>query len=386
MVQNNRLAIDVPGQQIYELKEPDSEGKWYFVLTKDIAVSFERDNGNITMMKLYQAGLTFELPKKGVEIPSEDPIEGVEKYLGNYHSDELEITAEVLIQNNNLAIDWPGTMVCELYPPDEEGIWVFRISEDFGLGFNETADGTVDSLTYYQKDKAYVMRRVEGYSVPTLEEILALRETDKRVEALRDMGTYQFTGTVYSAQSGVEGTISVLVSGNDRYRVDNDYGKFGISHTALNGDRGWTEFTGVQFEEMHGIFLEQMKRSHPAALIGDLRDFDDTVLVTGSRELDGRNVYVLRLEHGELPAFTIYIDPATGDVLRSEGAVLVEGYIRIPVLVRYEDYREVHGVRIPFRTISKNDYSGKSIIQYDTLEVNLEVDENIFTLIEPDDR
>ena len=65
LVQNDRLAVDIPGQQICELKEPDEEGKWYFVITDDIALSFDRDDSdNVVGMKLYQAGYVFELPRK----------------------------------------------------------------------------------------------------------------------------------------------------------------------------------------------------------------------------------------------------------------------------------------------------------------------------------
>jgi len=139
LVQNERLAVDVPGQQVFELRDPDEEGKWYFAITDTIAVSFDRnDDGDIVGMKLHQAGFTFELPRKGVEIAVEIPLEELQKYLGSYHSEELGVTAEVLIQNNRLAIDWPGEMVYELYPPDEEGIWVFRVYEGSTLRFNET--------------------------------------------------------------------------------------------------------------------------------------------------------------------------------------------------------------------------------------------------------
>jgi len=66
LVQNGNLAVDVPGQLVFELKEPDAEGKRYFVLTAEIAVSFDRGEDRVvTGMKLYQAGMTFELPKKG---------------------------------------------------------------------------------------------------------------------------------------------------------------------------------------------------------------------------------------------------------------------------------------------------------------------------------
>jgi len=63
-MQNDRLAVDVPGQRIYELKDPDTEGKWYFVLTDQIGVSFDRNDSNqVNGMRLYQAGYTFKLPR-----------------------------------------------------------------------------------------------------------------------------------------------------------------------------------------------------------------------------------------------------------------------------------------------------------------------------------
>ena len=76
LVQNDRLAVDVPGQQVFQLKEPDEEGKWYFAITNDVAISFERDEAdNVIGMKMYQAGKTLELPKEVVEIAEQIPLE-----------------------------------------------------------------------------------------------------------------------------------------------------------------------------------------------------------------------------------------------------------------------------------------------------------------------
>ena len=386
LVQNDRLAVDVPGQTIYELKDPDEEDKWYFVITDDIAVSFNRDEeGNVIGMKLYQGGYTFELPRKGVETVPEIELEELQKYLGSFHSEELNVTVEVLIQNNRLAIDWPAEMVYELYPPNEEGIWVFRVSEDFTLRFNETEDGRIESLTYYQAGQGYEMPRVEVEvePLPTLEEILTIRENDNRKAAIGQMGDYRMTGSIRSTQSGVEGTVSLYVSGTDHYRVDFDYGRFGYSRTAVNGDQAWTESSFEPFDELHGKFLEQAKRSHPAAMLGDWRDFNDSTRVLRSQDLDGRKVYMLRLERGDLPPLTIYMDATTGDVIKSDVVVLQEGGIGIPVVTRYEDYREVHGIRIPFRTISSNEASGQVIIQYETIEANLDIDNEVFILNPP---
>jgi len=386
LVQNDRLAIDIPGQQIYELKDPDQEGKWYFVISDTIALSFDRDDeGNVIGMKLHQAGYTFELPREGVEIAVEIPLEELQKYLGSYYSEELGVTVEVLIQNNRLAIDWPGQMVYEMYPPDEEGMWVFRVSKDVSLRFNETADGQVESLTYYQAGEEFLMPQVEGTSLPTVEEILVLRQTESRKTAWNEIGTYRMDGTFHSLQSGVEGTFSMYVSGIERYRVDFDYGRYGYSRTALNGDQAWVESSFGPFDELHGQLLEQAKRGHPEAIDSDWRDFFDSIEVVRADILDGQEVYVLALERGDLPSVIIFVDATTGDVLKSVVIAIQEGGIGIPITTQYEDYREVHGVHTSFRAISSNEHSGQVIIQIETIEVNLDIDDEFFTLTPPED-
>lgn len=64
-IKDGKLAVDVPGQQLYTLKWPDDEGKWYFELTDQIAVSFElpEDDGNAVAMSIYQGGATFRMPR-----------------------------------------------------------------------------------------------------------------------------------------------------------------------------------------------------------------------------------------------------------------------------------------------------------------------------------
>ncbi len=216
--------------------------------------------------------------------------------------------------------------------------------------------------------------------MPTVDEILELRDTDVRKAALKGMEAYQINGTIYSLQSGVKGEFSVYVAGNDCYRVDSDYGKYGYSRTAVNGDQAWIESSFGPFDELHGKLLEQAKRDHPAALDGDWREFYDSIQVLRSDNLDGKKVYVLKLERGDLPPVTIYVDATTGDVLMSEEVALQEGGIGIPVTTRYEDYREVYGVRISFRAISSNEQTGRTIIQCESIEDNLDIDDDFFIL------
>ena len=98
------LAVNVPGQMLYELKPPDEEGKWYFTVTSQIAISFDmNDEEQVIGMKMYQAGMTFELPREGVEIEPDIPLIELQKYLGEYYNEEKDIKPTVVIQNNRLA-------------------------------------------------------------------------------------------------------------------------------------------------------------------------------------------------------------------------------------------------------------------------------------------
>jgi len=113
---------------------------------------------------------------------------------------------------------------------------------------------------------------------------------------------------------------------------------------------------------------------------GDWLDFYDSIEVLRSQELDGQKVYVLKLERGELPAVTIFVDAANGDVLKSMVVVIQEGGIGIPIITRYEDYREMYGIRTSFRAISSNEQSGQVIIQGESIETNLDIGDEFFIL------
>jgi CubicO group peptidase (beta-lactamase class C family) len=59
-----KLALDIPSQLVFELKQPDKEGRWQFVFASAIAVSFKKDSGGkVLALFLHQSGMSFELPR-----------------------------------------------------------------------------------------------------------------------------------------------------------------------------------------------------------------------------------------------------------------------------------------------------------------------------------
>jgi CubicO group peptidase (beta-lactamase class C family) len=59
-----KLAVDVPGQLVFELAEPDAQGRRQFVFTDAIAVSFKKDGeGQVSALIVHQGGKSTELPR-----------------------------------------------------------------------------------------------------------------------------------------------------------------------------------------------------------------------------------------------------------------------------------------------------------------------------------
>ncbi|MBN1190219.1 MAG: serine hydrolase [Dehalococcoidales bacterium] len=384
LVQNNHLAVDIPGQMVYELDDPDTEGKWYFRISDQIAVSFQEDeNGEVTGMRLHQAGLDFEIPKKGYETAPEIPLADLQKYLGSYHSEQLNITNVVKIQNNRLAIDIPGQMVYELYPPDEEGRWYFRVTDAISLSFHEEADGKVDRLTMYQGGLEFVMERVEGIALPSVEEIMELRRAAGREAAFSKLGTIRLDYGVYVEQSGVKGSMSLYAGEEGLYRIDEDFGKYGAASVASDGEHVRIDSDFNPFEDLHGKRLQYALLSHPITTWGDWRENYDTIRVVRRDTLEDKTVFVVEMTQGDLPLTTVYLDSSTGDILMSESYSIQEGGINIPIKTIFEDYREVNGLRLASREVSSNEQSGRVISTFNKMEVNVKTTGDFFTLTPP---
>jgi len=153
----------------------------------------------------------------------------------------------------------------------------------------------------------------------------------------------------------------------------------------VNGDRAWVESSFGPFKELRGQLLEQAKRGHPYVMTGDWRDYFDSIKVVRADILDDKEVYVVELKAGDLPAMTVFVDAVTGDVLLTEIISVQEGGIGIPVTMRSEDFREVHGIRVPARAISSNEQTGRTIVEDETMETNIQLDDDFFILTPPEE-
>ncbi len=145
---DGKLAIDVPGQQLYSLKSPDEEGKWFFELTDTIAVSFsEKEEGKVPEARIHQAGRVFNLPRKTAADASPQGIIAKEDLFALMDIDnQRRATEEVGLLRISGKVELPNTGIegsISAYKSIKDDL--FKSKLDFGK-FGSTT-------THYQKGK-----------------------------------------------------------------------------------------------------------------------------------------------------------------------------------------------------------------------------------------
>ena len=162
VMRGGRLAIDVPGQMVFELLDPDETGRRQFAITDQISVSFVRDDsGAVTGLIYHQGGLDLELLRDGYEPPAEVDPPDVAALLGRYRFQPANLEAAVLVEHGRLAVDVKGQMIFVLRRADTEGEWIARATDQITVTFQTGDDGAVSAMTIRQAGQPVTFQRVE---------------------------------------------------------------------------------------------------------------------------------------------------------------------------------------------------------------------------------
>lgn len=380
------LALHIPSQQTFDLKAPDDRGRWGFVLTDQIEVSFERDGrGEVTGLTIHQNGFDFLVPREGRSVGTGVPAEELEKYVGSYVHEGGKTVEVALVQGGLAFLD--GNEMLPLRSPDETGHARMRARADLGATFVLDERGDVLALDWHNReaepkrfDRVQAASRAE---LPSVEELLRLRKQDERTAALSVSGGTRIEGQVRIPQAGLEGTLTTYTRGADAHALHLDFGKFGRIDLATRDGRAWSYNPMTGLEELAGHERMQALLEHPSSIEGDWTEYYDDVAVLRTETLEGRPVHVVRLTKGDFPPRTCWVDAETGDVVRLE-QVMVEGSIRIPVTLVYSEFEDFGGLRRATRVVSENPATGRTELRFEEIETGLDLPDERFQLTEPD--
>lgn len=151
----------------------------------------------------------------------------------------------------------------------------------------------------------------------------------------------------------------------------------GDSITAFDGNAGWLAVPGQPLRDMTGAELDTARLDADFYFPLRVKQLFTDLRVASPEKVGDRDVArVVATKEGQ-PPLNLYFDSQSGLLVRL--LRYTESPLgRVPTQIDYADYREVNGVRTPFRwTISRP--GGRFTIQLENVQQNVPVDDAKFT-------
>ncbi len=150
----------------------------------------------------------------------------------------------------------------------------------------------------------------------------------------------------------------------------------GDSVTAYNGIEGWMASPGRPLRDMNGSDLEAAKLDADLHFATDIKQIFSELHVEHEEKIGDQATYVIFALRKGQPPVQLYFDEQSGLLLRelrySESLLGLN-----PTRIDYSDYRDVNGVKTPFRwTIARP--GGRFTIQLDKVTQNVPIDDEKF--------
>jgi photosynthetic reaction center cytochrome c subunit len=150
----------------------------------------------------------------------------------------------------------------------------------------------------------------------------------------------------------------------------------GDSVTAFDGHEGWLGVPGRPVREMHGPDIDSAAMDADLHFAAHLKGMFSEVQVRGTEKIGDDDAYLVVGQREEKTPLRLYFDAKSGLLVR-----LVRygetPFGRLPTQIDYSDYREVSGVKVPFRwTLARP--NGLFTIQLADVKQNVPVDDPKF--------
>jgi hypothetical protein len=186
------------------------------------------------------------------------------------------------------------------------------------------------------------------------------------------------TGTIISGwddrPEGRYGKVEIIVAGRDRYRINLSTSDGTLSQ-GLDGSTGWSALNG-KVQRLSGTDIERLRRI--AMRYRAVKDRPANLQIVGLDRVGDRDVYVAAARIDATTTWTLYFDVVTG-LLRRDVTATDTMLLPLQEQVDYDDYRDVSGMRLPFR-VRTSDGAPFATVARTFLQIrrNVPVDDAVF--------
>ena len=182
-------------------------------------------------------------------------------------------------------------------------------------------------------------------------------------------------GTLSMPAQGMQLALVSYAEAPNRMAVHTEIPGLGSSVSGFDGETGWEQNPMTGFRKIEGDELLQLKRYSQISIELSLESLYASIDRVDDE--DGLTVLELKTSNGKTERW--FFDPKTHRLSRTDMVMDAGPLGSIPVKVLLEDYRQVDGMMIAFRTILRNP-AFEAITQYETISHPDSIDPELFAI------
>ena len=382
-MQDGKLVAVVPGQPTYVLENvggrryklngaPDG----FFITFKDTELYLEQPQGNYT------------LPKANAE---QKPVntEALKELIGRYKSETGATVIEIKEVDGKVTLLVEGQ---QPYFPVEKEKDVFRVNplpEDFALKVKRAPDGKISHVVLAQPGGEPSFKRldesVENTPKITVDELMA-----KTIEAAggeanwRKIKSRVTVVDIDLINQGVKGTSTSYAKLPNKSAAETTMTALGKTIAKgfefFDGTNGEELYTFAPVEKYAGKKLEDVRLGSDFYSLLNWKTNYKTVEVKGLEKVGDEDCYVVVFTPEKGTKVTELYSTKTFLLLKRRGvSVSSTSEQSLPYTITFSDYRDVDGIKLPFKSVNTNPAMGEIISVVKSVKHNEPVDDKLFS-------
>lgn len=379
--ENGDLVAIVPQQPTYKLERV--EGSRYrlggapdgfFMTFRKNEVYLEQPHGNFT------------LPKAGSEKPVERSA-AVKELIGRYLTPGGGGTVEVKEVEGKVSFVLPGQPPYALVEREKDVYRMNPLPDAYFVSVKRNAENGVEALVVTQPEGKFEFKRAgnggAGVGI-TIDELMAkVLEAAGGEENLRKLNSRVVEADLDMVNQGVRGSSVSYAKAPNMFASESRLTALGkeiaTGHEFFDGKAGQQLFSFAPVNKYAGKRLEDARLSSDFYGILNWKTNFPKVQIINKTKCGDEECYVVEFEPEKGSKFTDHYSATTFLLKRRQGSIPSSTSSQAsPYTVTFEDYREVDGVMIPFRSINETTGNGKVITTVRSVKHNVEISDSLF--------
>ena len=362
------------------------EKKLGFVLLTNVSAS---SLGSDLMPIVWQNILGESKPAGPVAAPATTNSGAAKELIGSYSTPSGNGTVEIRESAGAVTFNIPGQQPYALGEKAKDSYAMSPLPEAYSLKAKRDAAGKIVSVVVAQPEGEFEFKRKDESAVPAKPAIGADELMQKALDAVGGEAAWRkFTTRVTEVDvdlenQGIKATATLYNKAPNKAATETVFTAVGKKIAT-----GFEYFDGTVGEEIYSFAPAEKytgKRLEDARLGADFygslnwKTNFKKIDVAGTAKVGDEEAYVVSFESEKGTPYKEYYSTKTFLLLKREGVVSSStSSIQIPYTTTFSDYRDVDGIKLPFRSVNVSISNGNIVQTIKSVKHNVPVDDRLF--------